>query len=95
MQVTKIQHSKNRRILDYKIFYSDPQALFDEDREVHILTVREDATHSGERKMEIQLHFGEPKTWYYKDHEGFRCPEFKRREVSRMFLDMYRKWDFA
>ena len=92
VQVTKLQHSQTRRIMDYKIFYSDPQPLFDEDKEIHILTVQEDATRLGERNMEIKLHFGEPQTLYYKDNEGFKNMTSKRHEVSRAFLDIYRKW---
>ena len=81
------------RILDYKVFYSDPDPLFDEDKEVHILTVQEESTSSHLRKLEIKIHFGETKTWSYEDDEVFECPEFKRREVSRMFLNEYRKWN--
>ena len=44
MQFTKIRHSENRRILKYEVFYVDHQALFHQDRQVKILTVREDAT---------------------------------------------------
>ena len=44
--------------------------------------------------MEIKIHFGKPKTWFYSDREGFKCLESKRHEVSCAFLDMYRKWDF-
>ena len=93
VEVRKIYMSDFRRILRYKVFYSDPEALFDEDKVVHILTVLEDATRWGKRKMEIKIHLGEPRTWYYKDNEGFKDLESKRHEVSRTFLDMYRKWD--
>ena len=46
VEVTNLYQSKILRILNYKVFYSDPDPLFDEDIEVHILTVREESTSS-------------------------------------------------
>ena len=93
VEVRKIYMSDFSRILRYKVFYLDPGALFDEDKEVHILTVLEDATRWGARKMEFEIHFDvQPKRRYYKDMEGFEDMKSKRQEVSRAFLDMYRKW---
>ena len=90
VEVTNLFQSKIVRRLDYKVFYSDPHPLFEEHRDAHILTVKELAAHQGIRKMKIRIHFGETPKWSY---EGMECLESKRREVSRMFLDKYRRWN--